>query len=89
LFSKINREEEASMAASAYVLVNISGPQTKGAVGKIRKVKGVKSAHIVAGPFDLVVFVEGKSQEEIGELVISRIRKTQGVTNTVTCFVVG
>ncbi len=76
------------MATSAYVLVNISGPQTKGAVGKIRKIKGVTSAHIVAGPYDLVAFVEGGSQEEIGELVISRIRKTLGVTNTVTCFVV-
>ena len=77
------------MPASAYVFVNISGLQTKGAVGKIRKIKGVKSAHIVAGPYDLVAFVEGESQEEIGELVISKIRKTQGVTNTITCFVVG
>ncbi|HXG31033.1 MAG TPA: Lrp/AsnC ligand binding domain-containing protein [Thermodesulfobacteriota bacterium] len=76
------------MAASAYVLVNLSGPQTKGAVGKIRKIKGVKSADIVAGPYDLIVFVEGESQEEVGELVISKIRRTQGVTNTVTCFVV-
>ena len=38
------------MTAGAYVLVNISGPQTKGTVGKIRKIKGVISAHIVAGP---------------------------------------
>jgi DNA-binding Lrp family transcriptional regulator len=66
------------MAASAYVLVNISGPQTKGAVGKIRKIKGVTSAHIVAGPYDLVAFVEGGSQEEIGELVISKDKKDAG-----------
>jgi hypothetical protein len=32
--------------------------------------------------------VEGKNEKEIGDLVISKIRKTQGVTNTVTCFVV-
>jgi DNA-binding Lrp family transcriptional regulator len=76
------------MTAGAYALVNISGPQTKGTVGKIRKIKGVISAHIVAGLYDLVAFVEGESQEEIGELVISKIRKTRGVTNTTTCFVV-
>ncbi|HEX3034192.1 MAG TPA: Lrp/AsnC ligand binding domain-containing protein [Thermodesulfobacteriota bacterium] len=76
------------MSASAYVLINISGPQTKNAVSRINRIKGVKSAHIVAGPYDLVAFVEGENQQEIGELVISKIRKTQGVTNTVTCFVV-
>ncbi len=76
------------MAASAYVLVSLSGPHTKGALNKIRKIKGVKSSYIVAGPFDLIMHVEGKSLEEIGELVISRVRKLQGVTNTVTCYVV-
>lgn len=76
------------MAVGAYVLVNISGPQTKNAVTKIKKINGVKSAQIVAGPYDLIAFVEGNDQKEIGELVITKIRKTQGVTNTVTCFVI-
>ena len=76
------------MTASAYVLVSLSGPQTKVALNNIRKIKGVKSAHIVAGPFDLIMHVEGKSLEEIGELVISKVRKMPGVTNTVTCYVV-
>jgi len=76
------------MAAGSYVLINISGPQTKSAVNKIKRIKGVKSAHIVAGPYDLIAYVEGKTEKEIGELVISKIRGTQGVTSTVTCFVV-
>ncbi len=76
------------MAAGSYVLINISGPQTKNAVNKIKRIKGVKSAHIVAGPYDLIAYVEGKTEKEIGELVISKIRRTQGVTSTVTCFVV-
>ncbi|MBI4228116.1 MAG: Lrp/AsnC ligand binding domain-containing protein [Deltaproteobacteria bacterium] len=75
------------MAAGSYILINLSGPQTKNAVGKIKRIKGVKSAHLVAGPYDLIAFVEGKNEKEIGDLVISKIRKTQGVTNTVTCFV--
>lgn len=76
------------MAVGAYVLLNISGPQTRSAVTKIKKINGVKSAQIVAGPYDLIAFVEGNDQKEIGELVITKIRKTQGVTNTVTCFVI-
>ena len=76
------------MAVGAYVLLNISGPHTREAVTKIKKVKGVRSAHLVAGPYDLIAFVEGNDQKQIGELVITGIRKTQGVTNTVTCFVV-
>jgi DNA-binding Lrp family transcriptional regulator len=85
---ELKKYREGMMPSSAYVLLNIAGPQTKNVVAKIRKIKGVKSAHIVAGPYDVIAFVEGESQEEIGELVISKIRKTQGVTNTITCFVV-
>ncbi|MCI0455048.1 MAG: Lrp/AsnC ligand binding domain-containing protein [Candidatus Dadabacteria bacterium] len=76
------------MTSSAYVLVNLSGKETRAALERIKKIKGVKSAHLVAGPFDLIIHVEGKGPEEIGELVISKIRKSPGVTNTVTCYVV-
>jgi DNA-binding Lrp family transcriptional regulator len=76
------------MAASAYVLVNLSGRETRGALERIKKIKGVESANIVAGPFDLIIHVKGKNLEEIGELVISKIRKSPGVINTVTCYIV-
>lgn len=77
------------MAVSAYVLVNVEGAKTKNVLSKIKKIKGVKSANLIAGPYDLVALVQGKNQDEVGELVISKIRKTQGVTNTLTCFIVG
>jgi hypothetical protein len=50
--------EEISIPAIVYVLVTISSPRTKGAEEKIRKIKGVKSTHTFAVPFDLVAFFE-------------------------------
>ena len=74
------------MPVNAYVLINVSGPQTMSALGKIQKFKGVISAHVVVGPYDVIAFVEGDNHKEIGDLVFTKIRRVQGVTATTTCF---
>jgi DNA-binding Lrp family transcriptional regulator len=74
------------MSVNAYILINVSGPQTKSALGKIQKFKGVMSAHVVVGPYDVIAFVEGENHKEIGDLVFTKIRRVQGVTATTTCF---
>lgn len=74
------------MPVNAYVLINVSGPQTMSALGKIQKFKGVISAHVVVGTYDVIAFVEGENHKEIGELVFTKLRRVQGVTATNTCF---
>ena len=74
------------MSVNAYVLINVSGPQTISALGKIQKFKGVMSAHVMVGPYDVIAFVEGENHKEIGDLVFTKIRRVQGVTATITCF---
>jgi len=40
-------------------------------MAKVRKVKGVKQAHILFGPHDGICYVEAKDLEELGEIIFT------------------
>ena len=74
--------------ASAYVLIEAQPRKALTARGKIVKIAGVKSAHLVTGPYDLIAFIEAKDPGHIGRLVMSKIQAVDGVGKTITCVVV-
>ena len=51
----------------------------------ISKLPGVSEVHIISGEYDLLLKVRGKSLEEIGKLVIDKLRQLKGVGRTLTC----
>ncbi len=55
---------------------------------RISKIEGISEVHIISGEYDLLLKVRGGSLEEIGKLVIDKIRKLKGVGKTLTfaCF---
>ena len=55
---------------------------------KIAKIPGVKSAHLITGPYDIIALVGAKDPGAIGKLVMSRIQAVPGVGKTITCVVV-
>jgi DNA-binding Lrp family transcriptional regulator len=80
--------KEVSMAVSAYVLIRVEADKTKSAFEGLTKLKEVKSAHTVTGPFDIILLVEGKNLHELGEVILSKVRGTDGVSRTMTCVTV-
>jgi len=52
---------------------------------RISKLPGVYEVHIISGEYDLLIKVRGTSLEEIGKLVIDRLRSIDGVGRTLTC----
>lgn len=68
----------------AYILINMDPGKTTDAVKKIAKVKGVKSAEAVTGPFDIIALAEAKDLKLLGKLVVSKIQKVAGVRGTIT-----
>jgi DNA-binding Lrp family transcriptional regulator len=54
----------------------------------ISKIGGVLGVYIVSGEWDLLVKVRGKTIEDIGNIILERIRATPGVfkTYTMACF---
>ena len=72
----------------AYVLITA-------AIGKVRQVskdieglRGVKSVHVVTGPYDIVVFVEAKDLSILTNTVVEGIHRIKGVVDTNTAIVV-
>lgn len=55
---------------------------------RIAAFPGVYEVHIISGEYDLLLKVRGKTMEEIGTLVVDKLRKMKGVGRTLTfaCF---
>ena len=48
---------------------------------------GIKTAHAVTGPYDVIAEVERETPEEITALVEQKLHFVPGVYRTVTCLV--
>jgi DNA-binding Lrp family transcriptional regulator len=55
---------------------------------RISKIPGVYEVHMITGEYDLIVKIRGKDIEEIGKLIIDKIRMMEGVAKSFTsaCF---
>jgi DNA-binding Lrp family transcriptional regulator len=42
--------------------------------------------HIISGEWDFIVKARAKSVEELGDLVVNRLRLLEGVEKTISCF---
>ncbi|MEA2055722.1 MAG: Lrp/AsnC family transcriptional regulator [Candidatus Thermoplasmatota archaeon] len=52
---------------------------------RIAKIQGICEVHIISGEYDLLLKVRGESLEEIGKLVVDKLRELKGVGKTLTC----
>lgn len=58
------------------------------AADKISKIEGVKMAHAVTGPFDVIAYAEVANLAALSDLVLARIQSVKGVEKTQTAVVV-
>ena len=68
---------------SAYILVRISATKPSEVVEKLRRIEGVKQAHVTAGPTDCIAFIEGPDLDALTASVLA-IRAVEGVERTDT-----
>jgi len=68
----------------AYVLVNVEIGAESRIISDLRKISDVTEAWVVYGVYDIVVKVKADSPEKLKETVSERIRKIDGVRNTLT-----
>ena len=73
------------MTVKAFILIETEVSKTKGVVTTLGKVKGVKSADAVTGPYDIIATVEAEDLDSIGNLVTGKIHPIPGVSRTITC----
>ena len=72
----------------AYVLIQTEIAKSPQVAAELGRISGVGAADVLAGPYDLIVRVEGTDVDALGKLVVTRIQSVEGVTRTLTCPVV-
>ena len=76
------------MRIDSYILMQLSPGRAKDAAKAISKIEGVKMAHAVTGPFDVIAFAEVSDLEALSDLVLSKVQNVKGVEKTQTAVVV-
>jgi DNA-binding Lrp family transcriptional regulator len=76
------------VSTQAFVLIDVMVGKTQEILKALVGVKGVKSAHAVTGPHDIIALVEGENLKSLGDVVLSQIRGVKGVIRTLTCMVI-
>jgi len=74
------------MSAKAFVLIEAAVGKTKEVTAAIKQLPGVESVDAVTGPYDIIVVIEAKTLNDIGELVTGKIHPVAGISRTVTCL---
>lgn len=70
--------------SKAYVKIWVYPGKEKEAIKELRRQKCVHSAELTAGEQDLIALVEGKSYEDILQIVVKQIRTLKSIRNTVS-----
>jgi DNA-binding Lrp family transcriptional regulator len=81
--------EERVKVVSAYIMIKTRLGMQSDAYTKILKIKGVKFANTVTGPYDLIVFIESSDLNTLGKAVISKIQNLKCIKDTMTSIVIG
>ena len=73
---------------NAYILIQTEVGRAAQVAKAVAKIKGVKSAEDVTGPYDVIVRAEARTVDDLGKLVVAKIQGVEGITRTLTCPVV-
>ena len=72
----------------AYVLINASPGRALDVAEKIRTQPGVSAADPITGEYDVIAVCEAQDVNGIGQVIVDKIQKVDGVFKTITCLVV-
>lgn len=70
--------------ARVYLLVNVLPGKDVFIRDTLRGIKGVVSADVVTGHYDIAAVIEGKDTGEIFDKIFQKIRKIKGINRTET-----
>lgn len=88
----LNPAAEEGQLVRAVIEVKVT-PEREGGFDRmaerIAKFEQVESCYLMSGGYDLLIFVKGKTLQEIAGFVQNRLSSIDGVTSTATHFMLG
>ncbi|NJE26236.1 Lrp/AsnC family transcriptional regulator [Thermococcus sp. MV5] len=79
--------KKLNLGTTAFILARYDpefGLSQREVAKKIAQIEGVHEVHIIAGEWDLLIKIRASSAEEIGKVVVDKLREVKGVGQTVT-----
>ena len=73
--------------SQAWVLVNTVLGKEYQALDVLRRIPGVRNAHLVTGLYDIIVLIEASSMKKLEDILSWNIRREKSICNTVTMIV--
>jgi len=83
-----SRREVPRMAIKAYVLIEADPGMSRDVAAKAQKIDGVKFVSVVTGPHDVIAVVETTDAKALGDLLITKLQKIDGIATTITDVVI-
>ena len=71
----------------AYVLLRTDPLKTENCFKRLCDTPGVKRAHYTVGHYDTILWVEGKDEKDLFDIITNKVRKIEGVCFTETLWV--
>ncbi len=87
-FTAVPDYSQLGLGVIAFVLVQFEsekGLSQRDTADDIASIPGIFEVHMISGEYDMLLKVRGSSMEDIGKLVIDRLREVKGVARTLTC----
>jgi len=81
-------ESEEENSIKAYILIKADPKEIPSIMLALSTFEGIKTADVVTGPYDIIVYAEVPDQYELGKLVLTKIHSLEGVKEAITCVVV-
>ncbi len=79
--------KKLNLGTTAFILARYdpdSGLTQRQVAERIAALEGVYEVHIIAGEWDLLIKVRAPSSEEVGKIVVDKLREIKGIGQTVT-----
>ena len=87
-YTAIPDYREMGLGVTAFILVQFDhadGKSQRDTAEEIAEIQGIFEVHLISGEYDILLKVRGSSMEEIGQLVVDKLRDVKGVARTLTC----
>ena len=76
------------MGMKAYVLINASPGHAIDVARALQGQSGISAADAITGEYDVIAVCEAEDVAAIGNLIVEKVQKVEGVFKTITCLAV-
>jgi DNA-binding Lrp family transcriptional regulator len=76
------------MAIAAYIFIETVQGKARTVAREITQIPGVRTAHSVTGPYDVITYVQTDSIHVLGDFIVTKIQAIPGVLRTLTNVVI-